>query len=116
MLDVPGLKDLATKKLQEHLDTHWREGFVDIVKEVYSTTSSSGNKGFREVIVQSAYQHLDDHLKEDEFDKLLGEVGEFSRSLVKLLKTTQGSAGPTHMCIFCKVACGWRCHKCGCSY
>ncbi|KAF8243703.1 hypothetical protein K440DRAFT_663932 [Wilcoxina mikolae CBS 423.85] len=117
MLDVPELKELATMKLQEHLETRWAEGFVDLVKEVYKTTSSLRDKGFREVVVRSAFMHLDEHLKIEEFDKLMGEVGEFSAALVRLLKVDQqGSAGPTHLCIFCKVACGWRCHRCGTCY
>ncbi|KAF8537491.1 hypothetical protein BDD12DRAFT_887545 [Trichophaea hybrida] len=117
MLDVPELKELATMKLQEHLETRWAEGFVDLVKEVYNTTSSFRDKDFREVVVRSAFMHLDEHLKVEEFDNLMGDVGEFSAALVRLLKVgQQGSAGPTHLCIFCKVACGWQCRKCGTCY
>ena len=82
MLNMPGLKTLATEKLETLFKNTWdAESFPGMVREAYLATASR-DTSLRRILVNVARKNLYDLIKSEDFVNTLYDFGEFSGEIV----------------------------------
>lgn len=80
---IPRLKEEAREKFTAAIKTCWEmDDFPVAITEAYSTTSR-GDRGLRDPLVQISLEHLDVLLKNEEFKHVLRNILEFAADLVQ---------------------------------
>ncbi|EFR02047.1 BTB/POZ domain-containing protein [Nannizzia gypsea CBS 118893] len=82
---IPHLKERAKGKFTDAVHTYWdMDDFSPAIIEVYTSTPST-NRGLRDIISQTAFQHIGSLLHKDDFQLVLVEHAGFSADIVRLL-------------------------------
>jgi hypothetical protein len=82
MLNIPGLKTLATQKLETFFKSNWDpKSFSYTVREAYLATASRDLE-LRRILVDVARKYLPDLTASEDFKNTLYDFGEFSGGIV----------------------------------
>ncbi|OJD23475.1 hypothetical protein ACJ73_05172 [Blastomyces percursus] len=82
---VSHLKQEAKAKFEDAVRTCWdMDDFPPVIMEVYTSTIST-DRGLRDVLVDTAYTHVDSLLQKDPFLFILGACAGFSADVLQLL-------------------------------
>ena len=87
--DVPALKSQARQKFETTAKTCWdMDDFPDAVVQVYNSTTSI-DRGLREVVVDIACEHIDELLSKQGFRDVLEETLGFASDVAQFLAKDQ---------------------------
>jgi len=80
---IPSLKEQAKEKFSVAITTCWEmDDFPVAIASAYSTTSSA-DRGLRDLLVSTSLEHINDLLKNDDFKQVLRETLGFAADLVQ---------------------------------
>lgn len=102
---IPQLKERAKAKFEDTVRTCWdMDDFPLVVREIYTGTIST-DRGLRNVVAETANNHIKSLLRKDDVLSVLEECGGFSADVLQLL--ARGS-GPTSTTKYNCPSCGNR--------
>ncbi|KAF2016867.1 hypothetical protein BU24DRAFT_490147 [Aaosphaeria arxii CBS 175.79] len=88
MFLLEGLKTLSITKLRLKLEKHWMTDlFLECIREIYGSTSNE-TCGLRSTVIAVATGHARDLAKNEAFNNLLREGGDFAAEYVSALTKT----------------------------
>jgi hypothetical protein len=80
--DIPKLKEQSREKFSIAMEACWEDDFPIAIASAYSTTTSA-DRGLRDLLVSTSLKHIDILLKNEDFKQVLRDTLGFGADLVQ---------------------------------